>query len=127
MAEFWNPTGPKVGTTSVWDKLTTGSYVTDYYVSTPSNTGYSAPLPRCAYPFQVTVAGALNEHTGPGVSYPVKGSLAAGALAWVTCQHAGSKVGTTSVWDKLTNGRWVTDYYVSTLNKTSYSKPVPRC
>jgi hypothetical protein len=37
----------------------------------------------------------------------VKGSLPTGALAWVTCQRVGSKVGTTSVWDKLTNGRWV--------------------
>ncbi|MGO8956288.1 MAG: glycoside hydrolase domain-containing protein [Streptosporangiaceae bacterium] len=119
--------GQKVATTSVWDKLANGSYVTDYYVSTPSNTGYSAPLPRCAYPFQVTASGGLSEHTGPGNSYAVKGSLATGALAWVTCQRAGSKVGTTSVWDKLTNGRWVTDYYVSSFNKTGYSRPVPRC
>lgn len=119
--------GQKVATTSVWDKLTNGSYVTDYYVSTPSNTGYSTPLPRCAYPFQVTASGGLSERTGPGTSHPAKASLANGALAWVTCQHAGSKVGTTSVWDKLTNGRWVSDYHVSSLSKTSYSRPVPRC
>ena len=52
-----------MGTTSVWNKLADGSYVTDYYVSTPSNTTYSAPLPRCTYPFQVTTA-ALNKRTG---------------------------------------------------------------
>lgn len=119
--------GTKVGTSSIWDKLTNGWYVADLYVSTPSNTGYSAPLPRCTYPFQVTAPGGLSERTGPGTSYPVKGSLAAGALAWVTCQHAGSRVGTTAVWDKLTNGRWVSDYYVSSFNKKTYSKPVPRC
>lgn len=119
--------GQKVATTRIWDKLTNGSYVTDYYVSTPSNTGYSTPLPRCSYPFQVTATGRLSERTGPGTSYAVRGSLPAGALAWVTCQRAGSKVGTTSVWDKLTNGRWVTDYYVSSLNKRGYSRPVPRC
>ncbi len=119
--------GQKVGATSVWDKLADGSYVTDYYVSTPSVTGYSAPLPRCAYPFQVTASGGASERSGPGVSYPVKGTLPNGALAWLTCQRAGSKVGTTKVWDYLRDGRWVSDFYVSTFNKTSYSRPVPRC
>jgi uncharacterized protein YraI len=119
--------GQKVGTTSIWDKLTAGSYVTDYYVSTPSNTGYSKPLPRCTYPFQVTASGGLSVRAGPGASYPVRGSLASGALAWVTCQHLGSRVGTTSVWDKLTSGWWITDYYVSSFNKKTFSKPVPRC
>lgn len=119
--------GQKIVTTSVWDKLTNGSYVTDYYVSTPSKTGYSAPPPRCTYPFQVTATGGLRERTGPGASYAAKGSLAGGALAWITCQKSGTKTGTTSVWDKLTNGRWVTDYYISTFNKKTYSKPLPRC
>lgn len=119
--------GQKTGTTSIWDRLTDGSYVADYYVSTPSNTTYSAPLPRCAYPFQVTAAGGLAERTGPGTSYPVYRTIANGGLAWISCQGPGTKVGTTPVWDKLTNGRWVTDYYVSSFNKKTYSKPVPRC
>jgi len=119
--------GTKVGTSSLWDKLTSGWYLPDYYVSTPSNTGYSPPLPRCMYPFQVTAAGGLSERTGPGASHPVRGTLAAGALAWVTCQGPGSRVGTTAVWDELTNARWVSDYYVSSFNKKTYSKPVPRC
>jgi hypothetical protein len=36
-------------------------------------------------------------------------------------------VGTTRVWDKLTNGRWVSDHYVASPSSTGYSKPVPRC
>jgi uncharacterized protein YraI len=119
--------GAKVGTTSVWDKLTDGTYVTDYYVSTPSKRGYSSPIPRCTYPYQVTAAGGLNERTGPGVSYPAKKRLPNGALAWLTCQKAGSKVGATRVWDKLADGRWVTDAYVATPSKTTFSKPAPRC
>jgi uncharacterized protein YraI len=110
----------------VWDKLQDGSYVSDYYVSTPSGTGYSAPLPRCSYPYQVTAAG-LSERSGPGRSHPVVGRLPNGALARLTCQQAGSKVGTTKVWDKLTDGYWVSDYYVATPSKTTYSKPAPRC
>jgi uncharacterized protein YraI len=119
--------GSKVGTTSVWDKLTDGTYVTDYYVSTPSNTGYSAPLQRCRYPYQVRSSGGLNKRSGPGTSYSVVGTLPNGALAWIVCQRAGTKVGTTSVWDKLDDGSWVSDYYVATPSNTTYSKPIPRC
>lgn len=118
--------GTKIGTTSVWNKLTDGNYVSDYYVSTPSNTSYSAPLPRCTYPFQVTIP-TLNKRAGPGPSYAISGTLPAGALGWVTCQRPGSKVGTTSVWDKLDDGTYVSDFYLATPSKTTYSPPLPRC
>ncbi|HSI93645.1 MAG TPA: glycoside hydrolase domain-containing protein [Jiangellaceae bacterium] len=119
--------GQKVGTTSVWDRLTTGAWVSDYYMSTPSSTGFTSQLPRCTYPGQVTTT-SLNARTGPGASYPITGNpLPRGALAWVMCQKAGSKVGTTSVWNKLRDGRWVSDYYVSNRSNTSWSAPVPRC
>ena len=119
--------GSKVGTTSVWDKLSTGSYVSDYYVNTPSTTGYSSPLPRCTYPYQVTSASGLTERSGPGSGYSAVGTSPNGALAWVTCQRAGSTVGTTKVWDRLDNGHYVSDYYVATPSNTTYSKPAPRC
>ena len=64
---------------------------------------------------------------GPGTSYRVTSTMFLGALAWITCQQAGSKVGTTSVWDKMTNGRWVTDYFVSTPSNKTYSPPIPHC
>ncbi len=118
--------GTKIGTTSVWNKLTDGNYVSDYYVSTPSNTSYSAPLPRCTYPFQVTIP-TLNKRTGPGASYAISGTLPGGALGWVTCQRSGSKVGTTSVWDRLDDGTYVSDFYLATPSKTTYSPPLPRC
>jgi uncharacterized protein YraI len=118
--------GRKVGSTSVWNKLVDGNYVTDRYISTSSKTTYSAPLPRCTYPFQVTVP-ILNQRAGPGPRYPISGTLSNGALGWVTCQRSGSEVGTTSVWDKLDDGKYVTDFYVATPNKTTYSRPIPRC
>jgi uncharacterized protein YraI len=119
--------GTKTATTATWDKLSDGTYVTDYYVSTPSKTGSSAPLPRCSYPYQVTAAGGVRERTGPGASRPAVGLLPGGAFAWVTCQQRGSLTRTTRIWDKLTDGRWVTDYYVASPSKITYSKPVPRC
>ncbi|WP_205857200.1 glycoside hydrolase domain-containing protein [Phytoactinopolyspora endophytica] len=120
--------GQKVGTSSVWDRLSNGTWVSDYYVSTPSRTGFSSALPRCTYPGQVTARVALNTRTGPGLSYSKTGSaLPRGSLAWVMCQKSGSKVGTTTVWNRLSDGRWVSDYYVSNRSNTSWSSPTPRC
>ena len=105
-----------------------GSWVSDYYVNTPSDTTFSSPLPRCTSPGQVTSTTPLNARTGPGASYPVSGSpLQPGALAWVQCQKAGSLVGTTAVWDRLVDGRWVSDYYVSNRSNTTWSAPLQRC
>ncbi|MGW6277135.1 glycoside hydrolase domain-containing protein [Kribbella sp. NPDC055071] len=119
--------GPKIGTTSVWDKLVDGTYVPDYYVRTPNKTGYSAPIPGCSYPFQTTIDNLRRRH-GPSASYAgYPGLLRIGSLAWVTCQRPGSKVGTTAVWDRLTDGSYVTDYYVATASKTTYSTPIRRC
>lgn len=39
--------GDQVGTSKIWDKIDTGYYVSDYFVSTPSQTTFSAPIPRC--------------------------------------------------------------------------------
>jgi uncharacterized protein YraI len=118
----------KVGTTTVWNRLANGTWVSDYYVSTPSQTTFSPPLQKCTYPGQVTSTTALNARTGPGRSYAVSGKpLPRGALAWVMRQKSGSKTGTTSVWNRLDDGRWVTDYYVSNRSNTSWSAPVPRC
>jgi hypothetical protein len=45
----------------------------------------------------------------------------------VSCQRSGSKVGTTAVWDRLDDGTYVSDYYLATPSKTTYSSPLPRC
>src|SRR5262249_41944123 len=101
--------GSTFGTTAVWDKLIDGSYITDCRVDTPSDTGYSAPLTRCRYPYQVTPGNGANQRGGPGVSYPITGSLPGGSLAWVTCQQAGTWVGRTRVWDKISYQHWISD------------------
>ena len=120
--------GQLVGTTPVWDRLSNGGFVSDRYLSTPSTTGFSATLPRCSYPGQVTVTNAVATWSGPGFTYANrKQPLYGGALASVACQKPGSLVGTTRVWDQLVDGRWVSDYYVSNRSNTTYSAPVPRC
>jgi uncharacterized protein YraI len=119
--------GPVTGTTNVWDKLNNGSYVTDLYVSTPSKTGFSAPIARCLYPYQVQPVNGANERSGPSASRPITGVLPGGALAWLFCQKAGSKVGSTSIWDQIDSQHWVSDNWVATPSSTGFSKPAPRC
>jgi len=58
---------------------------------------------------------------------PVPRGIYCGALGWVTCQRSGSRVGTTSVWDRLDDGKYVSDFYLATPSKTTYSPPLPRC
>lgn len=118
--------GTKVYTTAVWDRLGNGAYSTDYYLSTPSKTTYSKPLPKCTYPYQTTPP-SLNRRAGPGSTYALRGTLPAGSLAWVSCQAPGSRVNSTVVWDRLSDGTWVSDYYVSSPSTTTYSSPIRRC
>lgn len=117
--------GSRVASTNIWDKLGAGTYVTDYYVSTRSQTGYSWPIPKCLLPYQVTRF--LNKRAGPSTSYDVVGRLPVGSLARVFCQRNGQQVGTTRVWNKLNDGSWVTDHFVATPNTTGFSWPIPRC
>ena len=119
--------GPAVGSSKVWDKLNNGSYVTDYYVSTPSNTGYSVPVTRCLYPYQVTRVEGANQRIGPGIGYPVSGVLSSGSLAWLFCQEDGTAVGGTRVWDEIGPRHWVSDRWVATPAKSGFSKPAPHC
>lgn len=119
--------GQKVGTSSVWDKLNDGSYVPDYYVSTPSNTTFTALLPRCLLAYQVTASSSASKRTGPGSEFDYAGPLPAGALARVRCQATGSQFGATRVWNLLHDGTWVTDHYLATPSATGFSRPLPRC
>jgi uncharacterized protein YraI len=119
--------GSAVGTTKVWNKLTNGAYVTDLYLDTPSSTTYSPPISRCTYPYQVTTPGGVTTRKGPGTTFASAGGIPAGGLVRVTCQRAGTPVQGTKIWDKLIDGRWVTDAYVGTPSKTTYSAVLPRC
>jgi uncharacterized protein YraI len=120
--------GQLIGTTAVWDRISSGGYVSDRYVSTSSTTGFTAALPRCSYPGQVSVSTPVNTRSGPGTTFTnLNQPLQGGALAYVACQKSGSLVNTTRVWNQLVDGRWLSDYYVSNRSNTTYSLPVPRC
>jgi hypothetical protein len=63
----------------------------------------------------------------PTASSAKKGHLATGALAWVFCQTSGSKVYTTSMWDRLDDRYYVTNYYLAIPSKTTFTRAIARC
>jgi hypothetical protein len=74
-------------------------------------------LGRCP----ITSSAHLNGRSGPKTSNRIVKIYGPGTTVSVVCQTKGSAVGTTSVWNKLDDGNYVSDYYVSTPSKTTYS------
>jgi hypothetical protein len=53
--------------------------------------------------------------------------LATGTAVQVACQTRGSSVLGSTVWDRLANGNYVTDYYVDTPAFNAFSPGIPVC
>jgi LasA protease len=62
--------------------------------------------------------GTVNKRSGPGTGYAIVGSVADGTTVSVACSANGTthsgRWGTTSLWNRLTDGTWVTDAYMAT-------------
>jgi LasA protease len=62
--------------------------------------------------------GTVNKRSGPGTGYAIVGSVADGTTVSVACSANGTthsgRWGTTSLWNKLTDGTWVTDAFMAT-------------
>jgi LasA protease len=62
--------------------------------------------------------GTVNKRSGPGTGYAIVGSVGDGATVSVACSANGTthsgRWGTTSLWNKLTDGTWVTDAFMAT-------------
>ncbi|KAF5012846.1 hypothetical protein FDECE_1136 [Fusarium decemcellulare] len=52
--------------------------------------------------------------TGPGTSYDIVRSFSKGADVTITCQTTGTSVNGHNIWDKISLGCYVSDYYVKT-------------
>jgi surface antigen len=104
----------------------------------PVPTPIPVPVPTPAY-FVYHVTGTCRDgacgltlRAGPGYSnYAAVGGLAEGAEADVVCQAMGETVSNgyaaSAVWDRLTNGAWASDFYISTPNIGTWSPPIPQC
>lgn len=87
------------------------------------------PLPIAApnYPLFRTTH-AVNERTGPGFGFAVVSTLPGNTGIRVVCQlRSTSAVSGSAIWDRLTDGRYVTDFYVSTPMYGTFSPGLARC
>lgn len=128
-----------VRTTTQWDRLSNGKYVTHAYVRT------SKSLPRCATKSPQAQAvkakpattvkkpaaaskykvgtvkssdGKVNIRTGPWTSSPVKRAVASGVKVNGVCSVQGTRVvgtvRTTTQWNRLSDGTYISHAYVVT-------------
>jgi uncharacterized protein YraI len=56
----------------------------------------------------------VNCRSGPGTSYSVKRQYAKGHDVKLSCQTEGESINGNKIWDKTTDGFYVSDYYVKT-------------
>jgi len=143
-------TGSSVNGSDIWDLLTDGYYVADYYINTPDVGHYSPGIAQCvsttpspspspptwhapagsspgSYNVANTGGDIVYERSGPGTSYSKVGSLPAGAKIEIACQTTGTSVNGSDIWDMLTNGDFLSDYYTNTPNFDKYSPPLSQC
>jgi hypothetical protein len=129
----------------VWDLLSNNAWVSDYYTNTPVVGNFSPGLSQCGAPsgptyvapagstpqtYHVQRVGSagLYERSGPGTNYSQVGWLPNGATIMITCQvKSNSAVNGSPVWDLLTDGEFVTDYYTDTPVVGDYSPGIAHC
>ncbi|HET9519142.1 MAG TPA: glucosaminidase domain-containing protein, partial [Actinoplanes sp.] len=140
-----------VRTTTTWHRLTDGRYVSHAYVIArgtltrcASGTPTAVPVktkPAAKKPAgtKVTIGtvrsdhGAVNRRSGPSTSSSIKGSAANGSKLSLVCGVVGTRVvgtvRTTTQWNRLTDGSYISHAYVVTptlyLCKDADSVPTP--
>jgi flagellar protein FlgJ len=108
-----------VRTTSQWDRLASGGYISHAYVQA------STTVPACAPPKPVTYTGSastgggpLNIRNAPTTSATLVGMVDNGASMTLTCavngDYVSGQVRSSNQWDKLSNGDYVSHAYVQT-------------
>ena len=100
-----------VRTTSAWDRLSAGQYVSDAYIDWAA----TAPVP-CGSTGSADVLGLLNLRSNASTLLAPVGIVGAGQALTVTCQLGGESIAgrsrTTAMWDRLPAGALVSDAYV---------------
>ena len=69
----------------------------------------------------------LQERSGPSQKYPVVRKLTVGTPVDISCQDYGQAINGSSIWDRLSDGGWVSDFYISTPGHGVFSPGIPQC
>lgn len=123
-------TGSAAYGSTVWDKTTDGTWVPDAYVRTGS-TGFATGVPRCATTtaptsFRYPAMTELDGRSTRRVAAPAVKVYPAGSIVTITCQAIGENAYGSTIWDKTSDGLWITDHYLKTGFDT-FVPGVPRC
>nr|WJZ50366.1 GH184 muramidase [Aspergillus sp. XZ2668] len=101
--------GTDVDGDQLWDKTSDGCYVSDYYVSTGSSNYVTSHCPT-----EYAIKTDVNCRSGPGTNYGIVKTYNQGVMVSLNCQASGTDVDGDSLWDKTSDGCYVSDYYVAT-------------
>ncbi|GAB1691295.1 sporangiospore maturation cell wall hydrolase GsmA [Krasilnikovia sp. M28-CT-15] len=119
-------------TTDVWDRLGAGRYISHAYVRPQGAIPSCAAVPVQTQPATARPAavrkyivgrvrssdGRINVRAGTSLTAPVKGTLANGARVSLVCGVVGARVKgtvrTTTQWNRLSNGYYISHAYVVT-------------
>ncbi|RSL77075.1 hypothetical protein BHE90_014714 [Fusarium euwallaceae] len=63
--------------------------------------------------------------SGPGTSYSIKKTFKKGTNVKITCQTTGTNIKGNNIWDKVSEGCYVSDYYVKTGSSGFVTKKCP--
>jgi surface antigen len=86
-----------------------------HFVATPNTLPVSLPKPAQPVGHPYVTTDVVRQRSGPGTGYRTVGILPAGRRIMIVCQvRSGSVINGTGIWDRLSDGSYVTDYYTST-------------
>jgi hypothetical protein len=96
----------------------------------PSPMPKPPPAPPKFFTYYVTGTGGigLKVRAADNTSAAIWRTVSDGGRLDVVCQAHGQRViSTNDIWDRLTDGGWVFDEYVTTPNGGRFSPPIPQC
>ena len=99
-----------------------------HFVATTKVTPPAPPKPAApaGHPYRTT--DVVRQRSGPGTGYRTVGILPAGQRIMIVCQvRSGSVIRGTGIWDRLSDGSYVTDYYTTTPAFNTFSPGLSRC
>lgn len=121
---FWNGTEQYEGTaTHGGTTVGTGQLIKNYGSKGGGGGGDDPPTRAEVW----TDGDRVNLRSGPGTDYDIVGSKADGDVIKIECTARGTMVegmdGPTDLWDKLTNGKWISDGFVYTGTSEPVEEP----
>lgn len=94
--------------------------------STPIAQWAAAPSLPVGHWYRVT--DFVRQRSGPGTSFATRGILQGGQRIQIVCQaRSSSVINGTGIWDRLSDGTYVTDYYTTTPSFNRFSPGLPHC